>query len=347
MDCFIDEDTKVISTSTCLLQYHCDGFDETELCEQVECIVSAYPDVAIVVGTGFENKPELLECLTLIAPVIGNEKKTVQSLKDPVQFAALLESLSINTPETSLTQPLNAEEWLLKVAGAVGGGHVRWLSTSSNSVDSRCYFQKYIEGVVSSAIFLATGTQATVIGFNEQLQSNEFQEMPFLYKGAVSVNEVTAAHKNDIDKIVNSITREAGLKGLCGIDYIITASGKCVVLEINPRPPASYVLHEQAGEIFNAHLACFLKKDLEYKLNKNTKIKGYAIHYASERIYIDSEINWPNWVSDIPPYGSFIEAKYPVCTVSVEADLLDDAKLLLEDRLKIIRTTINAGQYIN
>lgn len=344
LDCFADEDTKTVSKTTHQLQYHCEGFDKTELMEQVKGLVSCYPKAMLVVGTGFEKKPELLESLAEIIPVLSNDKSTIQSLKDPVALYDLLRRASIIVPEISLTRPSDSDGWLLKEIAGIGGGHVKWLSQINSSSGSD-YYQKYISGNVSSAVFLARETHAILVGINEQLQSERFKEMPFLFKGAVKLNSIDEQHRQNVIEIINKITKQTGLKGLCGVDYIIADSGEIVVLEVNPRPPSSFELHEQQCNLFDAHLACFEGRKFDCQFGQDNQSKGYAIYYAKQDIKINSNIVWPNWVKDKPSIGSDIAEKFPVCTVHAEEYLARNVKAVLQEQLNKIETIIMAEQH--
>jgi len=344
MDCFADEDTKTVSKTTYQLEYHCEGFDKKELMEQVKDLISCYPKVKLAVGTGFEKTPELIECLAEIIPVLSNDKSTIQRLKDPVALFDLLRHASIKAPEISLTRPSGNDGWLLKEIAGIGGGHVKWLSTI-NSISGAAYYQKYISGNVLSAVFLARETHAILVGINEQLQSEQFNEMPFLFKGAIRLNSVDKQHRQTIIEIINKITIETALKGLCGVDYIVADSGEIVVLEVNPRPPSSFELHEQEHALFDVHLACFEGKEIDCQFSEGNQSKGYMIYYAKQDIKINSNIVWPSWVKDKPVAGSVIEEKFPVCTVHAEGESAMNVKAILQKQLNYIETLIMAEQH--
>lgn len=343
IDCFADIDTKAVSYSTHQLRCQREGFNKTELIEQVKALVSCYPEVMLVVGAGFEKTPALLDDLAEITSVLSNEKSIVHNLKDPIVFSAMLKSASIKAPEISLIRPDSSDGWLLKEIAATGGSHVKWLSKINLNTDP-CYYQKHIPGITFSAVFLARETHAILVGINEQLRSEQFNEMPFLYKGVVKLNAVEEEHSRSIIEIINKITKKTGLKGLCGVDYVVTKSGEIVVLEVNPRPPSSFELHEQQCTLFDAHLACFDGRENHYKSNQDNVSRGYAIYYATQNIQITANIVWPNWVKDIPVAGSAIVEKLPVCTVYAENDSIREVKTVLQERLNYIETMIMAEQ---
>jgi len=353
IDCFADEDTRSLTKSAHQLQFDCGGFAEEQLLVHAREVISRHANVTVVVGSGFEANPELLDKLSEIAPVLSNSKNTVVSLKEPVSFCEILNRNAIKHPDISLLRPIDAKKWLIKKVAGIGGGHVNWLEQACSGSQSDCYYQQYISGVVSSVVFLANGSHANIVGFNQQLQSDQFADMPFLYQGAVSVNVITDQHKHVIEEIINKITEKTGLTGLCGLDYIVDDSGDIYVLEVNPRPPSTFELHEDKQSLFDAHLACFDGRLIDYRNqhdcqgkgnNHDEQSRGYVIFYAKEDIQISDSIDWPDWVKDRPLSGAVIPKKFPVCTVHAQENSIDKLKVLLFNRLDKIESFIAARQ---
>ncbi len=347
-DCFADEDTKTLSESVFQLQYDCDGFAPEPLIKQVQEVISNKPNAGIVIGTGFESNPDLLDKLAEITPVLGNRKKTIKALKDPKSFFEILERHSIPYPEISLSRPTDARKYLIKKIAGVGGEHVNWSERVNPEDESDFYFQEFTSGNTYSVVFIANGTDANIVGFNQQLQSQKFADMPFLYLGAIRRDINTVVERDNIENIINKITRETNLKGLCGLDYIINEEGEVIVLEVNPRPPASFELHETKQSLFEAHLSCFSGKKKEFNSQKKDEdikgLQGYAILYAKEEMRINDKINWPLWVKERPSSGNVVPARFPVCTVHAEEISLDKVKTMLFNRLQQIESMIVAMQ---
>ncbi len=344
IDCFADEDIKSISESVHQVQYQCDGFHRGSLFASTQEVVSRYPDIKIVIGSGLESSPELLDDLSDIAPVLSNSKNTIDRLKDPESFCEILNKHSINHPEISHLRPKESKNWLIKKVAGIGGGHVQWLDHDYSDNRSNYYYQKYISGIVSSVVFLANGTHANIVGFNQQLQSDQFTDMPFLYQGAVSINVTTDQHMHVIEEIINTITEETGLTGLCGLDYIVDETGEIYVLEVNPRPPSTFELHESEQSLFDAHLVCFNGQLVDYKCENIDNLRGHAILYAKQDVQISNRINWPKYVKDRPSYGNEIRAEFPVCTVHAEENSIDKVKALLFNRLDKVESIVATKQ---
>jgi len=345
-DYFADEDTKSFSESVYQLQYDCDGFAVKALLSHVEDVISRNPKLKLVIGSGFESTPELLDSLAELAPVFANSKESIVALKEPVNFFEMLDRNSIQHPDVLFSEPIDSKDYLIKRIAGIGGDHVIWCDQVDSEQGLACYFQKFIPGMVSSVVFLANGLQARIVGFNQQLQSSEFADMPFLYQGAITADNDTLENRDVIERIINKITEETGLKGLCGLDYIVDEFGQIVVLEVNPRPPATFELHEVKQSLFDAHLVCFdgsLINDKRQDENAE-KFRGYAIFYAKNELKINDKINWPLWVKDRPSFGTKIPLKFPVCTVHAQENSIDKVKSLLFNRLNKIESIFAAMQ---
>ncbi|MFX5084877.1 hypothetical protein ABTC40_19755, partial [Acinetobacter baumannii] len=86
---------------------------------------------------------ELLAALERDRPVAGNAAATVARLKDPFAFAALLARLGLPHPEIATSPPDDVGGWLLKRAGASGGGHIR---PAGRRVPAGHYLQRHVAG---------------------------------------------------------------------------------------------------------------------------------------------------------------------------------------------------------
>lgn len=342
IDCFTDNDTKSVSKITHQIKYNEDGFIESELLSKVQEILAMSTTAKIVLGSGFESNPGLVDRLKALAPTYSNTKDTISALKNPLTLSKLLERNGITHPHTQINKPEILKGYLVKKIAGHGGTHINWLEKSNNDIGAEYYYQEFISGDVFSVLFLANGNEAKLIGFNQQLKSEDYVDRPFLYKGAIKLNKILIYNIEVIESIINKITIEADLRGLCGLDYVINEAGEVVVIEVNPRPPATFELHEGKISLFNAHLAALSGDLLEIdeQDERSTSLYGYAIVYAKENLVIREKIEWPEWVKDKPQDNSKIKAKFPVCTVHAKENSLDKVKAMLFNRLLEIETRI-------
>ena len=341
IDCFADSDTKSVCNNVYQVKYNENGFIESELISKAREALLNSPNGKLVLGAGFESNPELIDKLKALAPTFSNTKETISTVKEPLILSGLLEKNGIAHPHTQFNKPDTSKGFLRKKIAGQGGTHIDWLEASSSDIEADYYYQEFVAGDVFSVLFLANGKEAKVVGFNQQLISDEFADMPFLYKGAIKLTKNNINHSEAIENIINIITSESSLSGLCGIDYIINEAGKVVVLEVNPRPPATYVLHEDQHSLFNAHLACFDGELVELgKTDEDETHNGYAILYAKENLTISDKIEWPEWTKDRSQAKTRIQAKFPVCTVHANENSIDKVKAILFNRLLQIETRI-------
>src|SRR5262249_56227745 len=112
--------------------------------------------------------------------------------------------------------------------------------------------QERIEGVSASASFVSDGRRSVVLGWTEQLRAPR----GFRYAGNVLPLDAGAAAREEVSAIADALTREYGLRGLNGFDFVLRAD-RAVVLEVNPRYCASMELVERASRVsvFGLHLA--------------------------------------------------------------------------------------------
>ncbi len=342
IDCFVDNDTKSVCNIIHQVTYREDGFVECELISRTQETLASIPSARIILGTGFESEPELIDKLSLLAPTFSNTKETVSGIKDPFVLSKLLERHEIAHPATQYDKPNTLKSFLIKKTAGQGGAHVKCIKTSNSTITDAHYYQEFVAGDVLSALFLANGKEAKVLGFNQQLKSDDFEELPFLYKGAIKLNKKNINNREVIENIINIITKESGLKGLCGLDYIMKENGEVVVLEVNPRPPATFELHETQQSLFDLHLAAFDGKlsDIDDQEAVNMRHDAYTILYAKENLIISDGFEWPEWSKDRPHAGSKIQVKFPVCTVHASENSIDKTKALLFNRLSQIETML-------
>ncbi len=345
IDAFLDEETVSVSSLAFKVTYSYQfGFDIVEL---ERLIKQKFLDSIVVVGSGFEINPGQIDYISKYASVLSNNTETINTVKHPKFLENLLNEEFIRYPFTTFQRNECGDNktFLLKEIGAMGGGHVQRKSRLSNIqplVNKNFYYQKFIEGNVFSAVFLANRDRATLIGLNQHLKSNQFSDQPFLYEGAISVVLKNQKDVNKVNAIINKITKKISLVGLCGVDFIIDEYGVMFVIDVNPRPPSTFELHESKQSLFAAHLACFQGDLIHYLSDNNKYSRGHAIYYAKEDTIINEELNWPEWVKDRPLRKQTIAAKNPICSIFAEGDSETQVENILYKRLEEIELFVKS-----
>jgi len=279
--------------------------------------------------------------------VISNNAETIRIVNNPKALIKILNDEGIQFPPTIFDRNdlINSTKYLVKKIGGNGGEHIQYEYSYLNKAtlsNDNFYYQECIIGKVYSVVFLANGKKANLIGFNRLLAAKQFIDLPFLYEGAISTNIKNQEVLDDINNIVNKITKRIELFGLCGIDFIIDESGSMFVIDINPRPPSTFELHESKQSLFLAHINCFNNASINYSADKYNFSKGHMIYYASKDLLLPENLIWPTWVKDKPFGRQEILKKNPICTIYAEGSSEEQVENTLKYRFKEIELFIKS-----
>jgi len=124
------------------------------------------------------------------------------------------------------------------------------------------------------------------------------------------------------------------LKGLCSLDFIVEENGQYSILEINPRPTATFELYEIQEGLFAQHLAAFDGKVAKPELDTESgegQSRALWVLYAGKSITIP-HLEWPDWATDRPMPGKLIASGEPICTIRAAANSARESKTLLKKR---------------
>lgn len=329
LDYFADRDTRAVATE-CRSVATTRGlrFDRRALLVAAQAARSHC--AGLVYGSGFEGAPELLSRLAQGLRLYGNAPGVVAAVRDPRSFFGLLDRLAIRHPDVRLVPPLQRGRWLAKRAGGSGGAQVR--PAGRRPVGAGGYYQRLAPGRSLSAIFLADGRRACILGFNEQWTARARPTLPFLYGGAISGVSLPPAVERDIRHKLDSLVAETGLVGLNGLDFLLH-EGEWSALEVNPRPTATMELYDPdyPRGLFDWHLrAC--GGELPAHPARPRAIRAHAVVYATGGARMSAAFEAPEWCRDVPhPRASFAPGE-PVCTVHAAAPDAERASLLIRQR---------------
>lgn len=290
----------------------------------------------IVYGAGFEHAPALLHDLAAVAPLLGNAPETVAATKDPFGFAALLARLGLPHPAVFASAPAD-ERTLCKRRGGAGGGHIRPATPGSVAGRGR-YFQAIVDGQPVSALFLANGRAARVVGFSRQWAAPA-RRAPFRYGGCVGPIAVAPALAERVEQACNALTAALGLVGLNSLDMLVDG-GELSILEINPRPGATLDIFD--ASLWEWHLAA-VRGELppQSKSSEARPARAAAILYAETATAIPKRMRWARWVADVPAAGSAVPAGAPICTIRAEDSDPAAAEALVRRRSALLRDRLS------
>jgi len=157
------------------------------------------------------------------------------------------------------------------------------------------------------------------------------------FAGAVSNTNLSNGLCLQVTDAIKQIVPSFNLQGLCSLDFIVEESGQYSIIEVNPRPTATFELYEHRESLFLQHVEAFNGNMTEPEPNRSLS-RALGLLYAGKSITIP-RLNWPEWVTDRPKSGKQIVKGEPVCTVHAEGLDVGNVKKQLKSRLAILGET--------
>jgi predicted ATP-grasp superfamily ATP-dependent carboligase len=342
VDFFADFDTQEAAHACRKLRGIACGFQWAPLARALEALTAESPSpiLGLIYGSGFEDRPHLLARIAKKWTLLGNDQTTVERLKDPDRFFTTLDRLGVVHPATSYARPTNAgDAWLVKRKGAAGGSHIG--ASGEKSRRARIYYQERIDGRALSALFVANGSEARVLGFSEQWTAPT-KRSRYRYGGAVRPARLAAAAKETMVSVAERLTPEFAIKGLASADFIVNGQD-VLLLEINPRPGATLdIFDSKAAPLLRLHAGAVTEGRLPDRALRLDGAMASAIVFAPRRIQMPLTMRWPDWVADKPKGGEIIDKNRPICTVWARAATGARAKSLVEARTRQVLVSIES-----
>ena len=349
-----------------------DLFADTDLCEIAEAKhISDWPNgvlewtknypshIPFVYVGGLENVPELLDQIAQDRPIAGITGKLLRDLRDPAFLDDWCARGGFRVPRSFSADDEHVARLLVKPIRGVAGLGIRHFDGTPLGPDE--YLQEFIAGKSLSAAYLCTVAGAELLGTFRQLPPEKCDSPslpPFLYRGSVT-HALSSKHRLlDFGAGLHAL----GARGLCGVDFIETAEGDFVILEINPRYTAGMeLLEQQTGRsLIGEHLACF---DVLHPRVRPIPLRAAPsiTHRGKRIVFARRPIRWrtpaaeilppfPNGArsyADLPRQGERIGGDEPICTIFAEANSFDDCRrelLAREQRLlSLLETSGGSG----
>jgi predicted ATP-grasp superfamily ATP-dependent carboligase len=340
VDFFGDQDT--ITAASGHLQLRPDerfGMDPDALLAALETLAAGRDPCGVVWGTGFEDRPGLLARIAERWVLLGNHPESVARVKNPTALAELCRCCEISHPKISLVAPENWGGWLAKRIGGAGGTHIRPVA---GDVGDGFYYQCRLPGTPVSALVLADGRTAVILGFSAQW-SSPIPGRLFRYGGAARPAALERETADGIVAAVQRLVARVPLVGLNSIDFLVDGAA-FHLLEINPRPGATFDIFESphGRSLFELHVAA-CRGALPAAQVACEGAAASAIVYAEHDIPLIPSWDWPAWAADRPIAGSSISAQSPLCTVIAAAATAAQARELVDLRVRSILARLRAS----
>ena len=339
VDFFADDDTREAAESCVRLKDGlARGFQRDSLMAACERLAAGRTVAGVVYGSGFEDRPTLIEAMAKRWRLMGNPATIVARLKDPLIFAALCRDIAVPHPETRLDRPADSSRWLARQRGGSGGGHIR-SAEADPPADGETYFQRRVDGRSVSALVLADGARCVILGFSEQWAQ---ERRPFRFAGAARPASIPPSVEQALAAAAGRFCERTPLVGLNSLDFLATEDG-IWLLEVNPRPGATLDIFEpeRGPSLFALHAAA-----CEGVLEPAPRIEGARatqIVYASYEIAETPSFVWPPWARDRQPAGSAVAEGDPFCTVVAGGATAADARRALAGRVATIESSIRSS----
>ncbi|MDB5955965.1 ATP-grasp domain-containing protein [Ramlibacter sp.] len=287
-----------------------------------------------IAGGGIEAHPELLELGIPGLPLLGMSAAAVRRVREPRSFFLLLDQLGLQHPEVTFERPAQLHGWLHKNASGSGGWHIR-AASAAEPAGAADYYQRLQPGVPMSALFLADGQGFRLVGLN-RLIVRPLGQLPFVYHGAlgpIADDALRAQLQHALEQLVPALA----LRGLASLDFM-AHEGRAWLLEINPRPSATMLLHAQAwpGGLLQAHVRAVGGALPDAPPAHAPGLRGCLTVYAPEDCQVTPALaaalaRSPD-CHDLPAPHTRFAAGEPVCNVSASADHADALLAALERR---------------
>jgi predicted ATP-grasp superfamily ATP-dependent carboligase len=308
---------------------------------------------------GLENHPILVERISTRRPLWGNAKLPLSVVRSPISLTKVFRSHGIRFPtihESSNDLP-RQRRWLVKPRRGAGGRGIYF----QNSIGARTrsnkqiYFQEFIEGLPCSAGYVGLREGARLLGTTRQLVGEFWLDAaPFRYCGSIGPLPLEPPIQHEVEKIGNVLARDCLLRGLFGVDFILS-EGVPWPVEVNPRYPAStetleYSLGIKAMAFHRLAFDADMPKPLLVRNASGSEARapfvGKAILFAKRSLEFPKEGPWTGSVrrssieqmpdyADIPEPGRVIRSGAPILTFFGQASTLngclDELKRLAQD----------------
>lgn len=329
LDHYADTDTRAATADVMAIPEPGGDFDPLPLLDAAARLAppGAYP---LVYGSGLDSNPALLDVLAQGREVIGNSPAIQRLFRVPGRFFRLLGACGIPYPEIRSAHPPDPANWVIKSGCSEGGKRVRFCAHVQAGSDE--YYQRRLSGPALSALFLADGRGATILGFNT-LWTAERPGQPFLFIGAINQTQLDDSQRQQIQSTVARLVEASGLVGLNSLDFMLDAVGGLQVIEVNARPSATMALYDDdyPEGLLAAHIrACRGRLPAGIPA---ARVRAFRVLLAPETMTVHPGMEWPHWCADVPARGTVIEPGRPLCTLRAEGDSRASVQFLIEQRI--------------
>lgn len=325
----------------------------------------ALPRLPLLYVGGMECYPDVLEVAAEYHELLGNGPDVVQACRHPETLATIVRLAQAHLPESlpAHAPPPQDGTWLIRpLSGSGGRGIAVWDAAASHSPTLAVphQFQKRIEGVARSALYLAADEIGDVrfVGVTEQLVGEPLlNAAAFQWCGNLGPTTLSIPVEHKMRRIGNLLKSRTGLRGLFGVDYLVTPNDEVYLIDVNPRYPGSTELLEfaTAAPLLGAHVRCFTQSDAlpaesftaDWQPPALAPLLGKAILYAAApmtcRLDLSGRIadygDFPQ-VADLPAAGTTFATGDPICSLFAQGSSVEACRENLFTRVRELQTEL-------
>jgi uncharacterized protein len=296
-----------------------------------------------------ENYPDLVDRISTRHRLLGNSGPVLRAVRDPIALARAMKEADLDVPEVQVDpQDLPTDgSWLAKPRASGGGRGIRPWSGGETARAGPAYYQRRIEGLSLSALFVVSQTEMRLLGITRQFVGKPGNR--FAYRGSLAPWPVEDEVGEQVERIGRVIVSGFRLMGIFGVDLIVK-NEQVWPIEVNPRYTAAIETIEWAsGQSFLAdHVEAFgMERPVAPVEIRPEGFVGKAILHADrpfvwmEKLTLSTRIEQMPEIADIPEPGTTFETGDPVLTVLVSGDSPADCRLRLAGRLRDWRRRIS------
>ena len=291
-----------------------------------------------------ENWPHLVERMARRRPLLGASAASLCKVRDPLRLRKALAAAGIDAPRVTLDPREVPQDgsWLRKPLRSAGGHHIEHFAGAMPSREQHSwYYQEYMSGSACSAVFVADGQTAVLLGATRQLVGKAWSRArPFQYCGSVGPLPLTPASQASLCAIGTCVAQTFELQGVFGVDYV-ESDGRLWPIEVNPRYTASAEILEWVlnKPVVGLHVdACVRGLLPAWRVPDPMQVCGKAVLFICRSITASKNVSqwlldqnrdaslggpdgttWPRFADILQP-GTQLRAGAPVLTLFARGD---------------------------
>ncbi len=286
----------------------------------------------VLIGSGFDDHPDSLAMISKEFSLTGNDESQFRRARNRGLIEKHLKGTVIRIPRqiqcASYADVLKASERIgfpcvVRPRTSGGGSGIRLFHDTgsleqylSHREKFNLVVQEYILGRDLSVSVLCTGESSKVISLQGQLigMPSAGRNCDFVYCGNYIPIAVEESVSDLVRKTSEVLTKELGLVGSNGIDFVVADDLSVYLLEINPRLQGTLELLERAGSISisEAHIDAVSGHLPSNTPNWKPTVK--MVVYARRDGTVPDLQQYPNSV-DRSPEGVVVQTGDPICTI--------------------------------